>query len=71
MDPIPRLRGLMILIRLLGAMLGITVMVWAYEILDNIWNYNDSGTLTYVVFAAIPGVTGLLLVYLSVRNPQA
>ena len=61
----------MILIRLMGAMLGITLMVWAYEILDNIWHYNDSGTLTYVVFAAIPGVTGLLLVYLSVRNPHA
>lgn len=60
----------MILIRLLGAMLGITLIVWAYEIIDNIWQYNDSSTLAYVVFAAIPGVTGLLLVYSSLRRPR-
>jgi hypothetical protein len=59
--------GPMPLIRILLAALAIGLLWWAYAILDNIWNYNDSGTLTYITFAAIPGLPGLLLLYLSLR----
>jgi hypothetical protein len=57
----------MLLIRILVAALGIALLCWAYAILDNIWNYNDSGTLAYIVFAAIPGIPGLVLLHGAVR----
>jgi len=44
------------------------LLLWAYVILDNIWNNNDSGSLTYVIFAAVPGVPGLLAAVLAVRG---
>jgi len=44
------------------------LLLWAYAILDNIWHYNDSGAITYVAFAAIPGVPGLLAAVLAVRG---
>ena len=60
--------GIVILIRVLLAATGIALLRWAYAILDNIWNYNDSGSLTYVIFAAVPGVPGLLAAVLAVRG---
>ena len=51
------------------ATLATALITWAYVILDNIWTYNDSGTVTYVIYAAIPGLPGLLLLYLAFRPP--
>lgn len=66
----PRRAAALILGRGLAAAFGVCLLVWAYEILDNIWHYNDSGTVAYILFAAVPGVAGLTLVYLSVRPPR-
>jgi hypothetical protein len=54
--------------RIIAAVVAVVLLSWAYEILDNIWTYNDSGTLTYVAFAAIPGVPGLLAGLFAVRG---
>jgi hypothetical protein len=54
--------------RVLAAVVALVLLWWAYEILDNIWNYNDSGTLAYIGFAAIPGVPGLLAGFFAVRG---
>jgi hypothetical protein len=56
-----------IAVRVLLGAAGVVLLGWAYAILDNIWHYNDSGTMTYVVFAAIPAVPGVLLLYLAIR----
>ena len=48
--------------RALAAIAGLALLYWAWVILDNIWTYNDSGTLTYVVFALVVGLPGLALV---------
>ena len=47
---------------------GIVLLVWAYVILDNIWNYNDSGTLAYILYALVLGVPGVLCIYLALRG---
>jgi hypothetical protein len=52
----------------LAAGVAAVLLWWAYEILDNIWTYNDSGTLTYICFAAIPGVPGLLAAWFAVHG---
>jgi hypothetical protein len=49
-------------LRGLAAIAGLTLLYWAWIILDNIWTYNDSGTLTYVLFAIMVGIPGLTLV---------
>jgi hypothetical protein len=54
-------------IRVVLAAVGIALLHWAYAILSNIWTYNDSGTPAYIVFALVPGVPGLLCVYLALR----
>jgi len=55
-------------LRVLLAAVGVALLAWAYVILDNIWNYNDSGTLTYVLYALIPGVPGVMCIYLAFRR---
>jgi hypothetical protein len=55
-------------IRVLLAATGVVLLLWAYVILDNIWNYNDSGTPTYILYALVPAVLGLLCVYLALRG---
>ena len=54
--------------RMVAGLFSATLLWWAYVILNNIWNYNDSGTLTYVVFAAIPGIPGLLAGVFALRG---
>jgi hypothetical protein len=48
-------------LRGLAAVAGLMLLYWAWVILDNIWTYNDSGTLTYVLFALVVGIPGLTL----------
>jgi hypothetical protein len=54
--------------RAVAAAVAAVLLWWAYAILDNIWNYNDSGTLSYVGFAAIPGIPGLLAGVFALRG---
>jgi uncharacterized membrane protein len=54
----------------LAAVVGLVLLYWAWVILDNIWTYNDSGTLTYVVIACVPGLLGLALLTFAVRGPR-
>ncbi len=54
--------------RVVAAAVAVVLLLWAYRILDNIWGYNDSGTVTYLVFAAVPGVPGLLAAWFAVRG---
>jgi len=54
--------------RAVCAVVGAGLLWWSYNILNNIWNYNDSGTLAYILFAAVPGVPGALLVFLALRG---
>jgi hypothetical protein len=63
--------GLALLIRVLLALVGFALLRWAYAILDNIWNYNDSGTAAYVIYSLVPGLPGVLCVYLAIRGPNA
>ena len=56
--------------RALAAILGLALLFWAWVILDNIWTYNDSGTLVYIVFACVPGLLGVVLVAFAVRGPR-
>jgi hypothetical protein len=53
---------------MIAALIAATLLLWAYVILNNIWNYNDSGALTYVVFASIPGVPGVLAGVFALRG---
>jgi hypothetical protein len=53
---------LQVTLRCLCALLGLAQLFWAYQILSNIWGYNDSGTLIYLAYGSIPAVTGALLV---------
>jgi hypothetical protein len=53
-------------VRFVIGVVGVGLLWWAYNILDNIWTYNDSGTLAYILFAAIPGLPGALLLYLAI-----
>jgi hypothetical protein len=55
-------------VRIIAALIAAPLLLWAYAILDNIWHYNDSGAISYVAFAAIPGVPGLLAAVLAVRG---
>ena len=55
-------------IRVLLTAAGVVLLLWAYVILDNIWNYNDSGTLTYVLYALVPALLGVLCMYLALRG---
>jgi hypothetical protein len=61
--------GIVVLLRLLLAVVGAALLWWAYAILDNIWNYNDSGAGTYIIYSLIPGLPGALCLYLAVRGP--
>jgi hypothetical protein len=57
-------------IRGLAAICGATLLYWAWVIIDNIWTYDDSGTLTYVLmalFVAIPGVALVAFAFLAGR----
>jgi len=54
--------------RCLAAIVGLALLYWAYVILDNIWTYNDSGTLTYVVIALVVGIPGLVLLAFALRG---
>ena len=58
----------MLAIRVLLAAAGFALLRWAYVILDNIWNYNDSGTLTYILYALVPTLLGLVCMYLALRG---
>jgi hypothetical protein len=55
-------------IRVLLIATGVVLLLWTYLILDNIWNYNDSGTLTYILYALMPALLGVLCVYLALRG---
>jgi uncharacterized membrane protein len=55
-------------IRVLLTAAGVVLLLWAYVILDNIWNYNDSGTLTYILYALVPALLGMLCLYLALRG---
>ena len=61
----------MTLIRVMLATVGVVLLCWAYFILDNIWTYNDSGTLTYVLYAAVPALAGGVCLYLALRPGRA
>jgi hypothetical protein len=67
MDARRALSPLVGVVRLLVGAIGLGLLKWAYLILNNIWTYNDSGTLAYILFAAIPGLPGALLLYLAIR----
>ena len=54
--------------RVIAALVAVPLLLWAYGILDNIWNYNDSGALSYIAFAAIPGVPGVLAAAFALRG---
>jgi hypothetical protein len=54
--------------RCLAAVIGLALLYWAYVILDNIWHYNDSGTLLYILFACVPGIPGLALLAFALRG---
>jgi hypothetical protein len=56
--------------RALAAIIGLALLYWAYVILDNIWTYNDSGSLTYMVFACVPVIPGVALLALALRGPR-
>ena len=58
----------MLAIRVLLAAAGASLLLWAYVVLDNIWNYNDSGTLTYILYALMPALLGVLCIYLALRG---
>ena len=58
----------MLAIRVLLTATGAAMLLWAYVIVDNTWNYNDSGTLTYVLYALVPTLLGLLCLYLALRG---
>ena len=58
----------MLAIRVLLTAAGVALLLWAYVILDNIWNYNDSGMLTYILYALVPTLLGLLCLYLALRG---
>jgi hypothetical protein len=55
-------------LRGLSAVAGLALLWWAGHILDNIWTYNDSGTLTYVLCALVVGLPGLALLAVAVRG---
>ncbi len=55
-------------IRVLLTAAGVVLLLWAYVILDNIWNYNDSGTPTYILYALVPALLGTLCLYLALRG---
>jgi hypothetical protein len=48
-------------IRVLAAVTGVTLLVWAWHILDNVWTYNDSGTLSYVLLTIVVAIPGAAL----------
>ena len=54
--------------RIVAGLVAAPLLLWAYVILDNIWNYNDSGTLTYVLYALVPALLGVLCMYLALRG---
>ena len=45
----------------LALLVGVLLLVRSWTTLDNIWGYRDSAVSTYVLFAALSGVPGLLL----------
>jgi hypothetical protein len=49
-------------IRGLAAICGATLLYWAWVIVGNIWGYDDSGTLTYVLMALLVAIPGAALV---------
>jgi hypothetical protein len=63
-----RYRRDVLAIRVLLTAIGIVLLGWAYAILDNIWNYNDSGTLAYILFSLVPGLPGVLCIFLAWRG---
>jgi hypothetical protein len=54
--------------RVLAAIMGAALLSWAWIILDNIWHYNDAGTLIYVVLASVLGLPALALVAFALRG---
>lgn len=54
--------------RILAALAAIPLLAWAVRILSNIWTYNDSGALNYVIFASAPGLPGALLLVFAARG---
>ena len=59
----------MLAIRVLLTAAGVALLLWAYVILDNIWNYNDSGTLTYILYALMPALLGVLCIRCNLCAP--
>lgn len=47
--------------RTAATVVALPLLIWSVIILSNIWGYNDSGALAYIVFACVPGVPGLVL----------
>jgi len=56
------------LARGLAAVVGLVLLYWAWVILDNIWHYNDAGTLIYVLLACVPGLPGVALLAFAVHG---
>jgi hypothetical protein len=52
----------------LAAIVGAALLYWSWIILDNIWTYNDAGTLIYVGLACVPCLPGLALMAFAVRG---
>jgi hypothetical protein len=53
-------------IRGLAAVTGVTLLVWAWRILDNVWQYNDAGTVSYILLALVVAIPGAALVAFAI-----
>lgn len=53
-------------VRGLAAVTGVTLLIWSWRILDNVWQYNDAGTLSYVLLALVLAIPGAALVAFAI-----
>ena len=63
------LRLAVTLLRATALVPAAVLIYWSGRILDNIWTLTDSGALTYLVYAAVPGLPGALLLCFAVGGP--
>lgn len=42
-------------------MTGVTLLAWAWTILDNVWTYDDSATLSYILLSIVVAIPGAAL----------
>lgn len=55
------MRAAALLGRVMAGALGLLLLYVAGHVLANIWTYNDSGTLAYILYALVPGLPGVML----------